>query len=448
MNQLIPNGPATPPPPDVFRARRERLLADVGGGVVVVASNAELTRSRDTEVPYRTNTDLYYLTGVEEPEALAVLTPHDPEHRFTLFVRPRDAERERWNGPRIGVEGAKERFGADAVYSIEQAEEHAAALIAAADRVFYPLGADEELDRKVMRWVGKARRARPRTGGGPTALVELDSVLAEMRKAKDAHEIERMRVAAEIAAEGHRAAMARVRPGMGEWELEAILESTFRSLGATGPSFPSIVGSGENATFLHYTQNDAVIAEGALVLVDAGAEWGMYCSDITRTFPASGRFSPAQRELYDLVLAAENAAIEAVAPGVDATAVHDAALRVLVEGMLRLGIVQGETVEESLESGSYRPFYMHQTSHWLGLDVHDVGLYKRDGAPVKLEPGVVLTIEPGIYIAPDSESVPEQYRGIGIRIEDDVLVTDYGREILTRGVPVEAEEIERLVGAG
>jgi Xaa-Pro aminopeptidase len=447
-NDPITAGPAGAAPPEVYRSRRERLLELADGGVVLVASSPELLRSRDTEVPYRPNTDLYYLTGLEEPEALAVLTPHDPEHRFTLFVRPRDPERERWSGPRIGVEAAKELFGADAVYPIEEVDSCVAALMLAADRVLYPVGADSELDARVLELTARARRTRPRTGAGPTAIVDLDSVLAEMRKIKDEHEIERMRTAAAIGAAGHRAAMARARPGQGEWELEAILEATFRSLGATGPAFPSIVGGGEHATFLHYTRNDSRIEDGALVLIDAGAEWGMYCSDITRTFPVSGRFTHPQRELYEVVLAAENAAIDAVRPGAEMTAVHDAALRVLVDGMVRLGILPGESVEEALESGSYRRFYMHQTSHWLGLDVHDVGVYKRDGKPVKLEPGMVLTIEPGIYLPTDGEEIPAAYRGIGIRIEDDVLVTDYGREILTRGVPVEADEVERLVGAG
>ncbi|MBW3628759.1 MAG: aminopeptidase P N-terminal domain-containing protein [Gemmatimonadetes bacterium] len=444
----MPAGPAAPAPVEVFRARRERLLELAGGAVVLLASNPELFRSRDTEVPYRQNTDFYYLTGVEEPEAFAVLTPHDAAHRFTLFMRPRDPDRERWNGPRIGVEAAMETYGADAVYPIGDVDERAAELIAPADRLLYALGADPALDTRVLEILSRARRARARSGAGPTTLVDLDSLLAEMRKIKDPHEIERMRCAAAIGAAGHRAAMARARPGIGEWELEAILEGTFRSHGAAGPAFASIVGSGENATFLHYTQNDSVVPEDALVLIDAGAEWGMYCSDITRTFPASGRFTAPQRELYELVLQAENAAIEAVRPGVGITAVHDAAVGMLVAGMVRLGILQDVSAEEAIESGSYRRFYMHQTSHWLGLDVHDVGLYRRNGTPITLEPGMVLTIEPGIYISRDSETVPAAYRGIGIRIEDDVLVTDYGREILTRGVPVDPDEVERLVGAG
>jgi Xaa-Pro aminopeptidase len=448
VSEVFAPGPAPATPPEVFRARRERLLERAGGGVVVVGSSPQQYRSRDTEVPYRQNTDLYYLTGIEEPEALAILTPHDDAHRFTLFLRPRDPERERWNGPRMGVEAAKSELGADAAYPIEQVEEQGAALLGAAERVFYPVGTDAGLDRRMLDLVSRARRVRPRTGVGPTALVELDGILAGMRLVKDGHEIERMRTAGAIAAAGHRAVMARARAGLGEWELQAVLEGTFRSFGATGPAFPSIVGAGSNATFLHYTRNERRIAEGELVLVDAGAEWGMYCSDITRTFPASGTFTPPQRALYELVLAAENAAIEEVRPGALITAPHDAAVRVLVEGMLSLGILTDASADAAIESGSYRRFYMHQTSHWLGLDVHDVGAYRQDGAPVTLEPGIVLTIEPGLYLAPESEQVPDAYRGIGIRIEDSVLVTDYGRELLTRDVPVDPDEVERLVGAG
>ena len=440
-------GPASPPSRELFRARRERLLERVGDAVVILGAAPELYRSRDTEVAYRPNTDLYYLTGVEEPEALAILTPFDAEHRFTLFVRPRDPERERWNGPRLGVEGAKAAFGADAVYPIEELEERSGPLLTAADRVYYPVGQDTALDQRALALLSRARRSRPRSGTGPIALVDLDSVLADMRRVKDAEEIERMRTAASIAAAGHRAAMARAGEGVGEWEIEAALEGTFRSLGATGPAFSSIVGSGANATFLHYTTNHRRVGAGELVLVDAGAEWGMYCSDITRTFPASGRFSPEQREIYEVVLAAEEAAIAASRPGRTVAEVHDAAVAVIVDGLLRLGILSGEA-EALIGEGAYRRFYMHQTSHWLGLDVHDVGLYRDSGESVELQPGMVLTIEPGLYLSPDDEELPERYRGIGVRIEDDVLVTAEGNEILTRGVPVRVEEIEALVGGG
>ena len=434
--------------PELFRARRERVLEQVGNGVVLLGSAPELFRSRDTEVPYRQNSDLYYLTGVEEPEAVAVLTPHDPSHRFTLFVRPRDAERERWNGPRLGVEATKDAYGPDAVYPIDGLEEMIVTLLTPADRIVYSVGVHPPLDSRVLELVGKARRSRPRAGLGPTGIVDLDSVVGELRKVKDDAEVERMRTVAAIGAEGHLAAMAATRPGVGEWEVEAALEATFRRHGALGPAFPSIVGSGANATYLHYTTNSRRIEEGELVLVDAGADWGMYCSDITRTFPASGKFSKTQRELYDVVLAAHDAGIAIARNGEPITAIHEAAVRALCEGMVRLGILTGDAAADPLESGSYRRFYMHQTSHWLGLDVHDVGLYRFSGAPVTLHPGMVLTVEPGIYIPSDADDVPDRFRGLGIRIEDNIVVTDREAEILTGAVPVQAEEVERLVGAG
>jgi Xaa-Pro aminopeptidase len=433
--------------PEVFRERRERLLRRIGDGIAVLPAAPELFRSRDTEVPYRQDSDFYYLTGFGEPEAVAVLTPHDPEHRFTLFVRPRDPEREAWNGPRAGVEGAREGFGADAAYPIEALEEQLYKLALPASRIFYALGRDPEMDERVIALLVRTRRARPRSGRGPTAVEDLEPTLGEMRRIKGPAEVERMRVAAAVAVEGHRAIMAAARPGMGEWELEAVLEAKFRSLGATGPAFPSIVGSGANATVLHYVANQRRAREGELVLVDAGAEVGMYCSDITRTFPVSGRFSAPQRALYETVLAAEEAAIEAVRPGAPFADVHDAAVRVLVEGLVRLEILDGD-VEELIQEGAYKRYYMHQTSHWLGLDVHDVGLYREHGASVLLEAGMVLTVEPGLYIPPDAEEVPQKYRGIGIRIEDDVLVTAEGHEVLTRGVPVAPDLVEALVGSG
>lgn len=452
MSSFLSNETASRPAPvhvmsDAFRARRERFLEALGEGVAVLAARPELFKSRDTEVPYRQDSDLFYLTGFGEPEAVAVFTPHDRGHRFTLFVRPRDPSKETWHGPRAGVEGARERFGADAAYPIAELGERLHALLEPADAVWYTLGSNTELDRLVPASLSRFRATRPRAGKGPADVRDPGMVLHEWRRVKEPEEIERMREAARISAEGHRAGMAATRPGVGEWEVEAAVEGTFRRLGATGPSFPTIAGSGTNATVLHYVTNDRVAREGELLLLDAGAEVGMYCGDITRTFPVSGRFSPAQREVYDVVLAAEEAAIAAVRPGAPFGAIHEAAVRVLTEGMVRLGLLQGE-VDALVESQAYRRFYMHQTSHWLGLDVHDVGLHmRRGGAWAELVPGTVLTIEPGMYI-PDAEDVPEHLRGIGVRIEDDVLVTEDGNEILTRGVPVKAEEVEALVGSG
>lgn len=437
-------GHPDPLPAEVFRRRRERVLDRLGDAVALIGAAPELVVSRDTEVPYRPDSDLFYLTGFEEPRAVALLTPHDPDHRFTLFVRGRDPEREAWSGPRAGVEGARERCGADAAYPIEELEQRLPALLAAAQCIVYPVG-NRELEPLVLAALTRARGARQRRGVGPVGTEDLDSLLGGMRRVKEEVEVERIRTAARISERGHLAAMRYTRPGVGEWEVEAELEAEFRRLGASGPAFESIVGSGANATVLHYVANRDRIREGDLVLVDAGAHWGMYCADITRTFPASGRFSTPQRELYDLVLEAEEAGIAAVRPGGSVQEVHQEVLRVLVGGMMRLGLLLGGDLEEAIREGGFRRFYMHQSSHWLGLDVHDVGLYMEGGEPVPLTPGMVLTVEPGLYLPADAEGVPERYRGIGIRIEDDVLVTEGGREVLTRGVPVSAAEIEDLM---
>ena len=436
-----------PADPERFAGRRTRFLERIGKGVAVLAAAPELFRSRDSEVLYRQNSDFFYLTGFPEPAAVAVLTPHDPEHCFTLFVCPRDPEREQWNGPRAGVEGARELWGADAAYPIEELDEHLRELLEPADRVVYALGIDPLMDARIIRLLVEFRRERQRSGRGPTGVVDPDDFLAPMRLIKDATEIEQIRHAARIAAEGHRAAMRIARPGLGEWQLEAMLEATFRAAGAAGSAYPPIVGSGANATILHYVANDRRTREGDLVLIDAGAEWNLYASDITRTFPVGGRFSVPQRVIYEIVLAAEEAAIAGVRPGATVADLHDVALRVLVEGMLELRLLEGNP-DELIEEEAHKRFFPHRTSHWLGLDVHDVGLYSRGDKGVPLQPGMVLTVEPGLYIPLSAEEVPAELRGIGVRIEDDVLVTEDGHEILTRGVPVAVEEIEALVGRG
>jgi Xaa-Pro aminopeptidase len=424
-------------PADLLATRRERFLERLGSGVAVLPAAPELLRSRDTEIRFRQDNDLYYLTGFTEPEAVAVLTPHDPEHRFTLFVRPRDPARERWAGPRFGVQGARERFAADAAYPIEELEERLPDLLAPADRILFALGMDEGMDRIVIEQVARFRTSRPRKGAGPLAVEDPGEILGHMRLVKDRLEIERMRTAARITAAGHRAAMARAAPGIGEWTLEAVLEHAFRETGGRGPAYPPIVASGANATVLHYVTNDRRIEDGDLVLIDAGAEYGMYASDITRTFPVSGRFTEPQREIYDVVLRALEASIAAVRPGAGADAPHRAAARTLCEGLVELGVIEGP-VEEAVEEERYKPFYMHRTSHWLGMDVHDVGPYREGGEEVRLEPGMVLTLEPALYFAEEADTTPDRYRGIGVRIEDVALVTEEGCDLLTRDVPVDA----------
>lgn len=438
-------GPAPDFPGEVHASRRARLLERIGGGVAIIPAGPELLKSRDTEVRFRQSSDLHYLTGFPEPDAVAVLTPHDAASTFTLFLRPRDAAREAWSGHRIGLERAGELFGADAVHPIEELSARLPELLRPAEAIHYPVGANARIDAIVAAALVDARRQRQRSGVGPTALVDLEAATGSMRVAKEPAEIERMRRAAEIGAEGHLAAMRRARPGAGEWEIQAALEGTFLAHGAAIPAFPSIVAGGANATVLHYVENRSRVRDGDLILIDAGAEWGMYNSDITRTFPASGRFSADQRALYDVVLAAERAAIEAVRPGAPFSSVHDAAVRVLTDGMIDLGLLPPSQIETAIESDAYKRFYLHQTSHWLGLDVHDVGLYREGGDWVSLQPGMVLTIEPGLYIPADAGDAPARFRGVGIRIEDDVVVTESGHEILTRHVPVDPEEIERVM---
>lgn len=432
--------------PEDYRRRRERVLEHIGSGVAVLASAPELIKSRDTEVPYRQNSDFFYLTGFLEPEAVAVLTPHDPDHRFTLFVRPRDPERETWSGVRAGVEGARERFGADAAYPIEELDERLKELVEPADALWYSvLGDGGEMDRRMLELLAGFRRSRPRSGKGPWDVRDPAQLLDAMRLIKEPGELALMREAAELAARGHLAAMRAGRPGVGEWEIQALLDSTFRAHAPdSGTAFPSIVGSAENGTILHYVTNTRRIGEGELVLVDAGAEVGFYCADITRVFPASGRFTPAQRSVYDIVHRALDAAIEAIRPGAPVTSAHEAARRVLVEGMVQLGLLEGDVDALIEEETGFKRFFMHNTSHWLGLDVHDSGGYRdTDGEPIPYAPGMVLTVEPGLYI-PVADDVPEPLRGIGIRLEDDVLVTEDGHEVLTRGVPVDPDEVERI----
>jgi Xaa-Pro aminopeptidase len=433
---------------DPFHRRRERFLEEIGGGVAVLCSAPELIKSRDTEIRFRQDSDFFYLTGFTEP-GVAVLTPHDGEHRFTLFVRPRDPERETWNGPRAGVEGALERFGADAAYPLEALEETLKPLLEPAAAIWYALGSDDAMDRRITGWIREWRLRRARTGKGPSDVMDPAGVLDPMRVVKEPGEVELIRRACRLSADAHRAAMRAARPGVGEWELASVVNAAFTAAGPEcAPAYPTIVGSGVNATVLHYTLNRRRAEAGDLVLIDAGAEWAMYCGDITRTFPVGGRFTPPQRAVYEAVLRAEEAAIALVRPGVTVAEVHDATRAVLARELVALGLLSGDPGELA-QGDALKRFYMHQTSHWLGLDVHDAGDYRaRGGDWLPLRPGMVFTVEPGIYVPADAEGAPAELRGIGVRIEDDVLVTEDGCEVLTRGVPVDPDEIERLVGSG
>jgi Xaa-Pro aminopeptidase len=435
-------------PPVDYAGRRERVLSRIGDGVMVLASAPELVRGRDGEVRYRPDPALYYLTGFEEPSAVAVLTPHDPGHRLTLFVRPRDPEREAWDGPRSGPEGAMAAFGADAAYPISELSARLRSLLEPADAIWYSLGAEPAMDATMVELVRGFRRGRPRAATGPSALRDPAVVLDPLRRVKDAGEVSRLRAAAAATIAGHRAGMAASRPGAGEWEIEAAVDAAFRSTHPTAaPAFQTIVGSGPNAAVLHYRANRRMVGPNDLVLLDAGAEVEMYCGDVTRTFPASGSFTMAQRELYEVVLRAERAAIEAVRPGARFVELHDAARRALTQGMVQLGLLQGD-VDALIEREAYRRFYMHQTSHWIGLEVHDVGDYRdTPEESTVLQPGMVLTIEPGLYLAEGVDGVPTELIGCGVRIEDDVLVTETGHEVLTAALPAEPDAVEAMVGA-
>lgn len=432
----------------VFAERRRRLAATLGPDAVAVFPAApERTRSNDVEYRYRPQSDFYYLTGFAEPGALCVLQPGHPDHEYVLFVRPRDRERETWTGRRAGVEGAMIGHGADKAYPIDEVDQHLPTWVGARGQLYCALNGDEAFARRALGWFAQGRAGRQRSGSGPAGLLDPGEPVHEMRLFKSPEELAAMRRAAAISAEAHVAAMRAARPGGWEYEIEALIEYTFRRHGAAGPAYPSIVATGDNATILHYTANDRRLGGDELLLVDAGAEYDFYCADITRTFPTGRRFGGRQRDVYALVLAAQTAAIAAVRPGAPFDEPHQRAVRVLVEGLLALGILSG-AADELIEKELYKPLYMHRTSHWLGMDVHDVGLYKRADAPRTLEPGMVLTVEPGLYIADFLEDVPAEWHGIGVRIEDDVLVTADGREVLTAAVPKAIEDIEALRAGG
>jgi Xaa-Pro aminopeptidase len=426
-----------------FDAMAERAAARAGEGasaVAVLPSAPVFLRNNDVEHEYRQDSDFFYMTGFDEPESVAVL---DASTRtMTLFVRPRDRDREVWDGPRAGIDGAKEHFGADAAFVIGELAEKLPDLLQNRRRVHYRIGHDRKFDERFLAAVDRVR-ARSRTGVfAPTEIVDPGAILHEMRLRKSPGEVETMRQAARITREAHEGAMARARPGMREYEVEALLLDTFRRHGSERPAYGSIVGSGPNACVLHYRKNDRQIEAGDLLLIDAGCEFGYYASDVTRTFPVGKTFSRPQQAIYELVLEAQLDAIEASRIGVTLDAIHARSVAIVTRGLVSLGLLAGE-VEKLIEAGAYKRFFMHRTSHWLGMDVHDVGAYFVDGKARGLEPGMVLTVEPGIYIAPDEQTVPAEWRGIGVRIEDDVLVTASNPEVLTAGIPKTVQEVHR-----
>lgn len=430
-------------PDTLFEERRRAVFAALDGGVMVLPAAPLLYRSRDTEIPYRPDSELFYLTGATEPGTVAVLGGGD-EPRFTLFVEERDHEAERWSGPRLGPGAAAERFGAHACHPRSELAAHLPALLRGAVAIHARLGVHAWLDQALVTALAEARARGPRKGSGPRAVVDPGEIVDEMRLVKDAHEIERMRAAAALSIRGHRVAAATLRPGVGEWAVQAAVDAAFREGGGSGPGYATIVGSGDNACVLHYSANGRMVEKGDLVLVDAGAEVDLYQGDISRVYPANGVFSDSQRAVYEVVDAARAAAVASVAPGVTVAHVHDTATRTLVEGLLALGVLTG-TVDDLVSAEAHKPFFPHQTSHWLGLDVHDPGDYARDGASRALAPGMVLTVEPGLYFPPGQEGAASSFSGMGVRIEDDVLVTADGCENLTAGLPTAADDIEALM---
>ncbi|RDH47715.1 Xaa-Pro aminopeptidase [Fischerella thermalis] len=430
-----------------YKQRREALMAKIGNGTAIFRSAPTAVMHNDVEYNFRQDSDFFYLTGFNEPQAVAILAPHHPEHRFVLFVQPKDREQEIWSGYRCGVEAAKEIYGADEAYPIAELDEKLPQYLEKADRIYYRLGRDRAFNDKILNHWQRLMRTYPKRGTGPIAIEDTSPILHSMRLIKSQAELELMRKAADIAVEAHNHAMQFTAPGLYEYEVQAEIEHIFRKRGAMGPAYPSIVASGVNACVLHYVENNRQMQDKELLLIDAGCAYAYYNSDITRTFPVGGKFTPEQKILYEIVLAAQKQAIAQVQPGNPYNLFHDTAVRVLTEGLVEIGILKGE-IDKLIEEEKYKPFYMHRTGHWLGLDVHDVGVYQHGDNPQILQPGQVVTVEPGLYIVPDTKPAEDQpeidqrWVGIGIRIEDDVLVTPTGNEVLTAGVPKEIEGLE------
>ncbi len=427
-----------------FRRRRQELMNLMGeGSVAVLAAAPERVRNRDVQYRFRQDSDFQYLTGFPEPEAVLVLVPGRSQGECVLFCRERDPDREVWDGPRAGQDGAVRDHGADDAFPVDDIDDILPGLLEGKDKVYCMLGVDPDFDHSLFGWVNQIR-ARARAGArAPGEFVALEHHLHEMRLLKSQEEIATMRRAAQVAASAHRRAMEVTRPGMSEYQVEAEFQAIFRRHNGEQAYLP-IVGGGANGCILHYVNNDAVLNDGDLLLIDAGCELDCYASDITRTFPVNGRFSGEQRAVYDIVLEAQRRAIEAVVPGAHWNRPHEEAVQVLTRGLKDLGLLAGD-LDGLIESEAYRPFFMHRTGHWLGMDVHDVGDYKLDGQWRELEPGMVMTVEPGLYISRNVPDVPARWHDIGIRIEDDVAVTREGYEVLSEGAPKDGDEIEALM---
>lgn len=435
---------------DAYLARRRRIAERLReeNAALVLHGGALATRANDTEYRFRPDSDFHYLSGLSEPGAVIVLRPAaDGSHRFEAFVRPRDRQAEVWSGRRLGPEGVVDRFGADDAHPLTALDDKLPSLLDGCDTVYLPIGRWPELDGAVARAVAHLRRHNRDGKSPPTRLGAVEDLLGEERVVKDAASLASLRRAIDITAEGHLAVMRQTRPGMFEYEVEALLEYEFRRRGSSGPGYGSIVGGGDNATILHYVDNRDRLADGDVLLIDAGAEWDYFSGDITRSWPVSGTFTGEQRAVYEVVLAANLAGIEAATVGGNIDAIHDVCVDELCDGIVDIGLITDADADEVRERELYRRFYMHRTSHWLGVDVHDAGRYTLAGSPRPFAPGHVLTVEPGLYIAADTANVPEGFRGLGVRIEDDVLVTEAGPEVLSAKVPKRIDELEAIIGS-
>ncbi|MGE6660790.1 Xaa-Pro aminopeptidase [Pseudomonas sp. NPDC077408] len=432
-------------PKSEYVRRRKALMAEMEPNSIAILPAAPMyIRNRDVEHIYRQDSDFQYLSGFPEPEAVIALIPGREHGEYVLFCRERDPARELWDGLRAGQDGAISDYGADDAFPIGDIDDILPGLIEGRSRVYYAIGSNQEFDHRLMEWINTIRSKARQGAQPPNEFVALDHLLHDQRLYKSANEIKVMKHAAEISARAHIRAMQASRAGLYEYHLEAELDYEFRKGGAKMPAYGSIVAAGKNACILHYRENDALLKDGDLVLIDAGCEIDCYASDITRTFPVSGRFSPEQKAIYELVLAANEEAFKHIAPGRHWNEAHEATVRVITAGLVELGLLQGD-VDELIAAEAYKPFYMHRAGHWLGMDVHDVGDYKVGGEWRVLEPGMAMTVEPGIYVAADNQDVAKKWRGIGVRIEDDVVVTRNGCEILTGGVPKSVDEIEALM---
>ncbi|WP_448762049.1 Xaa-Pro aminopeptidase [Acinetobacter tandoii] len=430
-----------------FKERRDRLAEEMGShSIAIIATSPVAIRNRDADYKFRADSGFFYLTGFAEPEAVAVIETYeslDEGYTYSLFCRERNREMEIWNGYRAGIDGAIDDYEADEAYAIDLLDEEIIEKLVNKQKLFYRIGHSSEFDVRVSKWIQQADAQQRRGNESPAQVIQLDRILDEIRLFKTPQEIELMQIASNISAKAHTRAMQTVHVGMMEYALEAELNYVFGQQGCV-PAYNSIVGGGANACILHYVENNQELKDGDLVLIDAACEYELYASDITRTFPVNGKFSAEQKALYEIVLNAQLAAIDAVKIGNSYKEPHNVAVRILVEGLLSLGIMQGD-IEKIIETEAYRQFYMHGTGHWLGMDVHDVGAYKQAGEWRPYEEGMVVTIEPGLYIAPDDETVDAKWRGIGIRIEDDVVVTANGPLVLTKDVVKSIEEIEALM---